>query len=186
MRAHKSAMTRDSNPYLEPEAMGFSTPSPGKCIHSGWTDAKFESAKSLYLGGLSASQVATELNKEAREFVTRNSVIGVLNRRGVFKDRPESKIKRVKNEIPRRAPSVAVISSAPSVVHQPGPSGGISIMDLSLYTCRWIIGGTGHLAKYCGVKTEKVYCECHGKIAWQPRTEKQEKARQRGALWAAG
>lgn len=186
MRAHKSALTRESNPQIEPSVMGFPSPSPGKCAHRGWTDQRFETAKSLYLGGLSASQVAKELNKLTHEFVTRNSVIGVLHRRGVFKEMPEPKMKRAKGEVARRSPSVSVVLSAPSIVHVPGPAGGIGIMDLKFTSCRWIIGGTGYLAKYCGAENDGIYCGAHSLMAFTPRSEKQRAASVRGAVWAAG
>lgn len=150
-----------------------------------WTPEKFERAKTLYIGGLSASEVAAVILSEFREYVSRNAVIGILHRRKVFKDRPEAKIRRTQSERQRQSVSVAKVVSTPPIVHVAGPIGGIGIMDLGLCSCRWIIGGTGHMAKYCGAHSDGIYCEDHSLLAFVPRTPEQEKRSLRGMLWAA-
>lgn len=152
-----------------------------------WTDENFEEAKRLYLVvGMSAAQVAREIKAP-----TRNAVIGKLSRMGVYKPRPD-RLVRVKNEARRPNMNVANMIAAPVIIHEPGPLGGLTILQLlpfhsEITSCRWPIGGTGHEMKFCGRNTRgKPYCRTCRKLAFSPMTGKQRASSNRGALWAAG
>jgi hypothetical protein len=47
--------------------------------------------------------------------------------------------------------------------------GGVGILDLGLFSCRYIVEGTGVDAVYCGKRTaSRVYCDEHHEICYVP------------------
>jgi GcrA cell cycle regulator len=132
----------------------------------GWTDARVESATQLWRDGLSASQIAGEIGGK----LTRNAVIGKINRLGLGrKDQPRES-RAINLTRPPRSPSQPKAKSraarmvAKAVLPDPGlpeyltlvpadqpDSLNIPLVELRSTHCREITGQGGDgLATYCG------------------------------------
>lgn len=167
-----------------------------------WTDELAEEAKRLYLSGLSANEIYPIIKAP-----TRNVVIGKLNRMGVLKRteifspvpmkpvnpgsigaiRNNKKVKPLVKKRVFRFESSVPATVAP-IQAEAGPDEGVDIFGLRTGVCRWPIGGSGHLTKFCGTEfpDEGVYCTTCRQRAYNPLTAKQKRSAMRGALWAAG
>ncbi|HUG60928.1 MAG TPA: GcrA family cell cycle regulator, partial [Methylomirabilota bacterium] len=87
-----------------------------------WTDERVERLKSLWLEGLSASQIAAELGG-----VTRNAVIGKVHRLGLSgRTRPQVQSSRPQASARPKGPS------RPSAPSAPRPSRPLSIGNVAL------------------------------------------------------
>ncbi|MFV0281504.1 MAG: GcrA family cell cycle regulator [Rhodoblastus sp.] len=160
-----------------------------------WTDERVELLRKLWLEGLSASQIASELSNG----ITRNAVIGKVHRLGLSgrAKAPGQTAPRPRAAKPIRTPS----SSAPRthvpimrgnlayaltsrvVEAPPRPraqleevvipmSERVTIMELRESTCRWPLGDPSSPDfRYCGADSpigEGPYCTYHARIAYQP------------------
>lgn len=148
-----------------------------------WTDESVAELKILWCDkGASASVVAQMLSQKFGGYVTRNSVIGKVNRLGL--SHPECKIavaalqKKakpvVKKSLTTQLPKIPVfLPVEPEPVNEPDDSRRIGLLDLRETTCRFPIGdprqeGFG----YCGEPSPfggSPYCEFHHRIAYVPR-----------------
>jgi GcrA cell cycle regulator len=172
-----------------------------------WTDERVERLKTLWLDGLSASQIAAELGG-----VTRNAVIGKVHRLGlsgrqkpqVQSSRPSSP-PRPKNPAPPRPASPSVrparpmtigntalkadvsveirTQSMPVVEEGPIVFERVTILNLTENTCKWPVGDPGRPDFFfCGRKSDSgiPYCAHHARIAYQPSSERRRDRRAGG------
>lgn len=154
-----------------------------------WTDERVELLKKLWLDGLSASQIASQLGG-----VTRNAVIGKvhrLNLSGRAKPAPSApRPRKARPATPHRPsttrPFIAgntalKIHAHPAPRRIPGPvpledlvvpiSLNVKLMNLSDQMCKWPIGDPqAEDFCFCGHKNfnSLPYCEYHSRIAYQP------------------
>ncbi|HWE98297.1 MAG TPA: GcrA family cell cycle regulator [Caulobacteraceae bacterium] len=143
----------------------------------GWTDERVETLKTLWLDGLSASQIAKQLGG-----VTRNAVIGKVHRLGLSgratPSQPSAALR------PARAPR-PITPAAPrrtvNLEHRPMPMvsmperieerGGATVLTLGAHMCKWPIGDPSSSEfSFCGrrAQEERPYCIEHAKLAYQP------------------
>jgi GcrA cell cycle regulator len=170
-----------------------------------WTDERVERLKSLWLEGLSASQIAAELGG-----VTRNAVIGKVHRLGLSgRAKPQSpratthQPRARSNGTGRSAPSaprpprpmtignVALKTEAraearperapaPEIEEGPITYERITILNLTEATCKWPVGDPGRPDFFfCGRKsdTSGPYCGYHARIAYQPSSDRKRDRR---------
>ena len=160
-----------------------------------WTDERVELLRKLWLDGLSASRIATELAGG----VTRNAVIGKVHRLGLSgrektaaivgtsrlrakaqqpSSRPEIPSPHVPDLVVRGNTALAVQTQAVPLVHRTSKdvvvslTENVTIMDLRDTMCRWPVGDpTSSEFRYCGSKApsgEGPYCTLHSRMAYQP------------------
>jgi GcrA cell cycle regulator len=144
---------------------------------TGWTNPRVESLKSLWLEGLSASQVAKQLGG-----VTRNAVIGKIHRlglsgRGAGGNAPPrvraARAVRGASPPPGRlaAPPCAAAKREPVVLQFEGPGRVRSMAQLHGHICKWPIGDP-HRAdfSFCGEDApgDGPYCADHHRRAYRP------------------
>ncbi len=170
-----------------------------------WTDERVEHLKKMWLDGLSASQIASEL----AHGITRNAVIGKVHRLGLS-GRVKSPSPAPARVRPKARPEdeaggpVAPISHgnlalAAEVrpVAAPAPrstsddvvvpiSQRVSIMELRESMCRWPLGDpTTAEFRYCGAKMQAgvggPYCTYHARIAYQPAQDRRRERERRAA-----
>jgi GcrA cell cycle regulator len=146
-----------------------------------WTDDRIETLKTLWLSGLSASQIAKALGG-----VTRNAVIGKLHRLGVAGRCAPAPPRPAGRRAPGREPKMRAqpASGLPRVrLHQASPRNGAGaalealsdvpgrIFDLAAlgrHDCRWPIGDPGSADfSFCGrrVLDGRAYCADHHRRA---------------------
>jgi GcrA cell cycle regulator len=165
----------------------------------GWTDERVETLKTLWLDGLSASQIAKQLGG-----VTRNAVIGKVHRLGLSGRATPSQPTPVAFKPPRPARPV---TAAPPIARRPAPPatpaptpveasrapepeapalparveepGGATVLTLGRHMCKWPIGdpSTSEFT-FCGRRAsdERPYCAEHAKLAYQPQAPKRKTA----------
>ncbi len=162
-----------------------------------WTDERVEMLRKLWLEGLSASQIASELSNG----ITRNAVIGKVHRLGLSgrakapapsSSRPRPASKPVRAPAPRQhAPMVRgnlAYALAPRVMEAPPQpkarleevvipmSERVTIMDLRESMCRWPMGDPATPDfRYCGGDApigEGPYCKFHARVAYQPAQDR--------------
>jgi GcrA cell cycle regulator len=149
----------------------------------GWTDERVETLKTLWLDGLSASQIAKQLGG-----VTRNAVIGKVHRLGLsgratpsqpmpaaFKPNRPARTVSATPSAPRR-PAPAPQDSRPRLearlperFEQPG---GATVLTLGRHMCKWPIGDPSTAEfTFCGRRAadERPYCAEHAKLAYAPQ-----------------
>ena len=132
-----------------------------------WTNDKIELLKRLWDEGLTASRIAHEIGD-----MTRNAVIGKAHRLGLS-GRMQSKSKNSSISIVRKkknSPYNKKIIEISTQVDE--PMNPTPFLDIKDGMCRWPLGEPGENDfKFCGRGTnEKVYCEQHHKMAFQPLT----------------
>lgn len=178
-----------------PELSGKKMPAPSDKPErgDGWTEERVELLKKLWLGGLSASQVAGELGG-----TTRNAVISKVHRIGLAGRERKSSA----NPRPRapRAPSAERLASTfnpPYSARIPAPAAHMSrepeqelqeavapdmkpctLLELDKNTCRWPVGDPTHPDfRYCGGKTvtDVPYCNYHMRIAYEPAVDRRRR-----------
>lgn len=162
-----------------------------------WTDERVELLKKLWIDGLSASQIATELGG-----VTRNAVIGKVHRLSLSgRAKPASApVARARKPaatngrsvasnrpVPNARPLVAgntalkpVGQTAPEPRRAPRHADDAVVVPISLHatiltlteqTCKWPIGDPSTEGfHFCGQRSGSgiPYCEYHSRIAYQP------------------
>lgn len=157
----------------------------------GWTDERVETLKTLWLDGLSASQIAKQLGG-----VTRNAVIGKVHRLGLSGRATPSQPTPVAFKPPRPARPV---SAAPIAPRRPAPTptfaaqpprptapqaparvdepGGATVLTLGRHMCKWPIGDPSSSEfTFCGRRAvdERPYCVEHAQVAYQPQQTKKK------------
>jgi GcrA cell cycle regulator len=136
---------------------------------STWTEEQIERLRRLWLQGFSAARIAMRLNNGH----SRNSVIGIIHRRG-FNGRPPKPrvIKRDRTIKPRvkrertitLAPLVPVRSAPPPPPPPPAPENGLRLTELTEGCCHWPYGDRDF--RFCGAPAVNgVYCAAHLAVA---------------------
>ena len=135
-----------------------------------WTAERVAQLRSCVIAGLSCSQIANEIG------VTRNAVIGKINRLGLSRGRPAA-APRTRVGAPRRRPQVLTQRLALEAVFASEPIGEdvvsaepCSLLSLAPHKCRWPINGLGSGAfTFCGNITEgsMSYCIGHARLAYR-------------------
>ena len=133
-----------------------------------WTAERIAQLQSGFSAGLSCAQIANEIG------VSRNAVIGKLNRLGLSRGRGPA-APRVRNGVSVRRPQVltqrlvlkALFASAP-VADDVVSSEPCSLLNLAPRKCRWPIGGAVDFT-FCGNTTidGMSYCAGHARIAYR-------------------
>ena len=168
-----------------------------------WTDERVELLRKLWLDGLSASQIASELSNG----ITRNAVIGKVHRLGLSgrakapsqaapRPRPAAKPASRPAAPRQHAPIVRgnlAFALAPRIMETPEPkvavaevvipmSERVTIMELRESMCRWPLGDPSTPDfRYCGADAPVgagPYCQYHARVAYQPAQDRR-RARQR-------
>jgi GcrA cell cycle regulator len=144
-----------------------------------WTDARVETLKSLWLDGLSATQVAAALGG-----VTRNAVIGKLHRLGVAGRGAPAAPRTIRSSRPPAVRASRQLTPARGRRADARPATGVAhtsavvvklaplvhdLVAVAPSACRWPIGdprsqGFG----FCGrPRTRGAYCADHGACAYR-------------------
>jgi GcrA cell cycle regulator len=145
-----------------------------------WADKDAEKLRKLHGEGLTSSQIADALG------VTRNAVMGKINRLGLLKQRaPRPKHVRIKQKKPQkekqthlRAQPPQLRIATPPVSDQEIPiAQRRTLLELTQATCRWPIGDPGRPGFFfCGAppSASLPYCTHHAQRAYltQPRRAK--------------
>ena len=165
-------------------------------ISSRWDDERVDCLKRLWCQGLSASQIAAQLGG-----VSRNAVIGKVHRLGLSRPDKESLTEDVNIFFEHAVSDAAnenLVSSPPedpkstdttrdalqnysgflvSTGHEEpavvAPS--VSLMELNARMCRWPLGDPASKQfRFCGQPVDHgtPYCADHGRVAYQPASEK--------------
>jgi GcrA cell cycle regulator len=162
-----------------------------------WTDERVEILRKLWLDGLSASQIASELSNG----ITRNAVIGKVHRLGlsgrakapsqtVPRPRPSKPVRTAPAAPRQHAPMVRgnlAFALAPRMMEAPQPraqleevvvpmSERVTIMELRESMCRWPLGDPSQPDfRYCGAESPVgggPYCKYHARVAYQPAQDR--------------
>jgi GcrA cell cycle regulator len=143
----------------------------------GWSDDRITTLKSLWLDGLSASQIATQLGG-----VTRNAVIGKIHRLGLSGRaqpyKPARMVLPPKMRVSRRpaGPRATLASRQSSLPSRPDPlpeAPGLasSVTMLGAHVCKWPIGDPkADSFTFCGRLAHGPYCPTHKALAFRPGT----------------
>lgn len=151
-----------------------------------WTDNAVKELKHLWCEqGASAAVTAQLLSEKFGRYLTRNAVIGKVNRLHLEKPkgakyadkigRPKNKdCPVVKHSLTSKAPVIRapVLRAEPVALEAPDQAKRISIIDLRETTCRFPIGDprTDDFG-YCGAPSPiggSPYCEFHHRIVYVP------------------
>jgi GcrA cell cycle regulator len=177
-----AAPTRAAAPFGAEAPSGAETPagaSKASAHRGAWTSERVEQLKGCVDAGLSCSQIAAEIG------VTRNAVIGKMNRLGL--SRPRSA--RTNSPAAKRAAgrngggNITRLFSQHRILMQlpPEPQGwsavvsihagrGCSLLDLSPGKCRWPINEPG-AQDFCFCGNQQVeglpYCMGHARLAYK-------------------
>jgi GcrA cell cycle regulator len=143
-----------------------------------WTRERVEQLRSLTEAGLSCAQIARKLG------VSRNAVIGKLNRLGISRGRtpaaarppaPPSMAARPRrpNILAQRQILRAVYAEAPAPAADAAIAGGgrCSLLDLAKGKCRWPLSDPGASDfSFCGnaAVAGLPYCAGHARLAYRP------------------
>jgi len=148
---------------------------------AGWSEDRVTILQSLWLDGLSASQIAKQLGG-----VTRNAVIGKVHRLGLSgRAVPSVPARPARISIPRsprretapRPKPVARHATLPASPAPPpeGPGLVSSMAALGAHACKWPIGDPKASSfSFCGRLANGPYCPAHKAQAFRP-----------GAAWRA-
>ena len=176
----------------------------GTAGETGWTEGRVETLKSLWLDGLSASEVARQLGGG----LTRNAVIGKLHRLGVRRGDGVALTPRRSRNTARETPPPRLMPrpeprrpakpdgrrSMRSVALNPPaeaerqvetglePPGLVAtVLALGARDCRWPIGDPrASDFSFCGHPADGVYCRWHSALAYVPRTPAMLQAQRKG------
>ena len=143
--------------------------------NTGWTPARVDTLKSLWLGGLSASVIAKALGG-----VTRNAVIGKIHRLGLGDRVAGGMVREEARPRPPRLAAIRVARASPprlakpvlAIVEQPAAPGLVSRLEhVGVRDCRWPIGDPeSDDFSLCGQPAgHGPYCQRHDRAAHQPR-----------------
>jgi GcrA cell cycle regulator len=143
-----------------------------------WTDDRIAELKRLFEKGLSCSQIAAELGH-----VTRNAVIGKLNRLGLGKGPTASsaRIAALRPTQPRepkprlkpRFPPLSVVSTDEPALPPDVCPNRISLLDAMEGHCRWPAADDGSASMVCGDDKfpGHAWCARHCRVAYEPRRQ---------------
>jgi GcrA cell cycle regulator len=164
-----------------------------------WTDERIELLRKLWLDGMSASRIATELANG----LTRNAVIGKVYRLGLSgrtksdglaETAPKVRIKPTQRAVVAAA-AIPVVHGNNAIAYHPAPveqavravaqdvedvvvafAEPVSIVELRESMCRWPIGDPGSAEfRFCGAAKRGglgPYCAHHAAIAYQPQHDR--------------
>lgn len=157
-----------------------------------WSDAELRRLIELWMDGDSAAVTAHKICREFGTGRTRNAVIGVANRLGLYRDKKRNGksayAKRRGNPEGRngkiRAPKFKPAAEPPREIPKAPESKPCNIMELDSSRCKWIDGEPGEPFEriYCGGQTEpgKSYCAYHARASVSrrsgPRTDAEKAA----------
>jgi GcrA cell cycle regulator len=143
-----------------------------------WTDERLERLKSRFAAGLTCRQIADDIG------VTRNAVIGKLNRLNLMREKGADAPRPARKEAARgrRAKSVPRLQYQllQKLYAEPQPAAGdelihdehrCSLLELSEQKCRWPISTPGEKDFcFCGNPPLKglPYCTGHSRLAYRP------------------
>lgn len=145
-----------------------------------WSEPRITTLRTLWLDGLSASQIAKQLGG-----VTRNAVIGKVHRLGLggrgapsAPGRPAritpARPPRPRRAVSRAAPRAAQQPRLPVAAPAPPPEGPGLISDLArlgVHACKWPIGDPkGPEFSFCGRHADGRYCAAHEAQSVRPGT----------------
>jgi len=142
-----------------------------------WSDDRVTALTSLWLDGLSASQIAKQLGG-----VTRNAVIGKVHRLGLGgRGAPSNPARAPRITAPRPArprgrpvpPSrrARATVSAPPTAAIEGPGLVDNLVHLAVHACKWPIGDPKSPDfTFCGQRTDGRYCVAHEAVGVRPGT----------------
>lgn len=138
-----------------------------------WSAEETDTMRRLWASGLSAKQIAAQMDR-----VTRNAVLGRLWRMGLVRGDRQSRpptFARIRR--PKAAAKVKKINAssnpprklpAPETLAPLDPK--LTVLRLSAFTCRYPIGDPQHANfAFCGrlIHGERPYCEGHCRIAYR-------------------
>ena len=150
-----------------------------------WSSERIELLKRCFHAGLSCSQIAREVG------VTRNAVIGKMNRLGLSRSRPATAAQPQQRGARRRnrsRPSIFaqhdMLTAAypqPRAEDIPIHNGcGCTLLELGQEKCRWPISDPD-AKEFCFCGNEPVkglpYCPGHARIAYRPAGRQRSSAR---------
>lgn len=169
-----------------------------------WTDERVELLRKLWLEGLSASQIASELSHG----ITRNAVIGKVHRLGLSGRAKSAQAAVSPAAAPARPklapapramaprPIAPMVIGATALAMKPRPapapvaapeavvvpiSERVTIMELREAMCRWPLGDpTNAEFRFCGARTCEAgapYCATHAQLAYQPAQDRRRERR---------
>ncbi len=147
-----------------------------------WTDTDFTTLTAMALAGSSASQIGRAIGR------TRNAIIGKAHRHGISMGEhrvvPTAEARKSASTARRvawmrRKREAGRVAAAPKTSRYVArrlatvPSGpGITILQLTPDTCRFIAGEAVAGGLYCGAVTEidRPYCPAHCGVCFVPRS----------------
>jgi GcrA cell cycle regulator len=144
---------------------------------AGWSGDRVTTLKSLWLDGLSASQIAGQLGG-----VTRNAVIGKIHRLGLGgRAAPSAPACAARTTVPRpprrtmaprpRPPARPIVLSEPVEPSPEGPGLVSSMTALGAHICKWPIGDPKAPSfSFCGRLANGPYCLAHKAQAFRAGT----------------
>ncbi len=164
-------------------------------VSSRWNDERVDFLKRLWCQGLSASQIAAQLGG-----VSRNAVIGKVHRLGLSRVDKEESVEGVEIFFEHAVADVAnenlalslqtdaqeflssqehnyndqQISVSPARVLE-NVAQTVSLMELNAQMCRWPLDDSiAKQFRFCGQPVDHgtPYCLEHGRVAYQPASEK--------------
>ncbi|MCX5497764.1 GcrA cell cycle regulator [Kaistia dalseonensis] len=176
-----------------------------------WTDERVELLKKLWIDGLSASQIATELGG-----VTRNAVIGKVHRLSLSGRAKPASTPVARARKPSTTNGRSTATSRPATTIRPMVAGNTAlkpvgqlvaeprrlprmsesddvvvpislhatILTLTEQTCKWPIGDPntdGFHFCGCNSKIGVPYCDYHARIAYQPVHDRRRERKVVGA-----
>jgi len=157
-----------------------------------WTDERVEQLRKLWADGFSCAEIAAELGGG----LTRNAVIGKIDRMGLSEGPREKKPRAARIPKAPPAPKIAEVSRSPDearavvvVVEALAPDGGVTLFAARDWHCRWPIGDPRDLEnfRFCGERAvgETPYCGAHAGLAFDIVVRKR-RPRARRAFTAEG
>lgn len=170
-----------------------------------WTEERIALLQKLWLDGMSASRIASEL----ADGLTRNAVIGKVYRLGLSgrtkaspaaeTDHPRPRQKTTQRSVqPRMVAPMVQGNTALAIVPCEMESveidvddvvvpitAPVTVVDLNESTCRWPIGDpTQPEFHFCGAAKRPgagPYCAHHSRIAYQPHPDRRREKRLQGS-----
>lgn len=159
-----------------------------------WTDHTHERCKKLWLDGKSAGEILADL---ADPSLTRNAVIGVINRAGLSRNplngeprpaaRPRPARSRVGRHIDGRPDSDSTRDPAPVIAEPPDPDiDGLILADMPFRgACHYPLSGAGADMVMCAQECDGPYCVRHMAVCYVALSVVQKKAMRSLAGWAS-
>lgn len=151
-----------------------------------WPETHLNQLKSLWREGLSATQIAWQMEKTFGVRRTRSAILGKVHRTGLeTRQKPTNEVQLRRRVLARVAKRIAPpkVRSAPlpqlpidRVAIKELPMLGPNIVDAGPRSCKFIAGDPQHDASTCGRQTEsgRVYCADHAKLCYEPAPKKRQ------------